>query len=104
MERKSPNLSYFHMFGCICYILNDKDQLGKFDEGIFLDYSINIMSYRVYNKMTHFLGDAANVVFDDQNSLLLLLVEPSKDENVDVNDGSEIKYVSSDDDIAKKDT
>ncbi|XP_056855389.1 uncharacterized protein LOC108838558, partial [Raphanus sativus] len=38
---KTPNLSYFHVFGCKCYILNDKDYLGKFDsrsdEGFFLD-------------------------------------------------------------------
>ena len=37
---KTPNLSYFHVFGCKCYILNDKVHLGKFDarsdEGMFL--------------------------------------------------------------------
>ena len=38
-ERK-PNSSYFHHFGCKCFVLNnDKDNLGKFDaksdEGIF---------------------------------------------------------------------
>lgn len=26
---KTPNMSYFHVFGCTCYILNDKDQLGE---------------------------------------------------------------------------
>lgn len=30
-QGKTPNLCYFHTFGCICYILNDKDHLGKFD-------------------------------------------------------------------------
>ena len=42
---KKPNLSYFHVFGCTCYILNDKEHLGKFqakiDKGIFLGYSLN---------------------------------------------------------------
>ena len=28
---KRPNVSYFHTFGSKCYILNDRDQLGKFD-------------------------------------------------------------------------
>jgi len=28
---RSPNLCYFHTFGCVCYVLNDKDHLGKFD-------------------------------------------------------------------------
>ena len=42
-ERK-PNISYFHVFGCKCFILNNgKDNLDKFDaksdEGIFLGYS-----------------------------------------------------------------
>ncbi|CAA7031803.1 unnamed protein product [Microthlaspi erraticum] len=36
-----------------CFILNDKDQLGKFDsrsdEGIFLGYSGNSSAYRVFN-------------------------------------------------------
>lgn len=29
---KKPNLSYFLVFGSKCYILNDREQLGKFDE------------------------------------------------------------------------
>ncbi|XP_073282378.1 uncharacterized protein [Primulina huaijiensis] len=28
---KKPNLKYFHVFGCVCYTLNDRDQLAKFD-------------------------------------------------------------------------
>lgn len=64
---KLPKLSYFHIFGCICYILNDTYQLEKFnsrsEEGIFLGYSTNSMAYRVYNKRTFYLGDAVNVVF-----------------------------------------
>ncbi|KAK4857126.1 hypothetical protein QYF36_024817 [Acer negundo] len=39
---RKPNVSYFHTFGSKCYILNDRDQLGKFDfksdEGIFIGY------------------------------------------------------------------
>ena len=27
---KKPNLNHFHVFGCTCYILNDREQLGKF--------------------------------------------------------------------------
>ena len=40
---RTRNLGYFHVFGCRCYILNDKDYLGKFDlrsdERIFMGYS-----------------------------------------------------------------
>jgi hypothetical protein len=51
---RTPNISYFKVFGYKYFILNDKDNLGKFDaksdEGIFLGYSMNIKAYRVYNK------------------------------------------------------
>jgi hypothetical protein len=37
-----PNISCFYVFGSKCFILNNKDILGKFDgkpdEGIFLGY------------------------------------------------------------------
>ena len=40
---RKPNISYFHKFGCTCYILNNKVYLKKFDakaqKGIFLGYS-----------------------------------------------------------------
>lgn len=58
-----------HVFGCLCYILNDKEHLGKFDAksdvGIFLGYSTDSSAYRVFNQRTKFVGDNVNVVFDD---------------------------------------
>ena len=37
---KKPSVSYFHIFGSTCYILNDHEHLGKFDSksdtGVFL--------------------------------------------------------------------
>ena len=52
-----PNIYFFHIFGCKCFILNnDKDNMGKFDEksdeGIFLGYSLSSKAYRIYNKRT----------------------------------------------------
>ena len=39
----NPNISYFHHFRCQCFILNTKDNLGKFvskcDNGILFGYS-----------------------------------------------------------------
>ena len=44
-REKKPKVKYFRIFGSKCYILNDRENLGKFDaksdEGIFLGYSIN---------------------------------------------------------------
>ena len=45
---KKLSVSYFHIFGSICYILNDREHLGKFDfksdTGVFLGYSNNSKS------------------------------------------------------------
>ena len=71
---KKPNLSYFHIFGCVCYILNDREQLGKFqpksDKSIFLSYSLNSRAYRVYNLHTQTIMESINVVIDDFNDIL----------------------------------
>ena len=44
-REKKPKVKYFRIFGSKCYILNDMENLGKFDaksdEGIFLGYSTN---------------------------------------------------------------
>ena len=44
-------MKYFRVFGSKCYILNDQENLEKFDaksdEGIFLGYFISSQAYRV---------------------------------------------------------
>ena len=46
---KKPSVSYFHIFGSLCCILNDREHLDKFDSksdtGVFLGYSINSKAY-----------------------------------------------------------
>ena len=53
---RKPNISYFHIFGSKCFILNTKDKLSKFDPksdpGIFLGYSSVSKAYSIYNKKT----------------------------------------------------
>ena len=70
-ERK-PNISYFHLFGCKCFVLNNgKDNLGKFDvksdEGIFLDYSLTFKAFRVFNKRTLVVEESIHIIFDESN-------------------------------------
>ncbi|KAJ9556613.1 hypothetical protein OSB04_011227 [Centaurea solstitialis] len=42
-HNRKPSIEHLPIFGCVCYILNNKDNLGKFDsksdDGIFLGYS-----------------------------------------------------------------
>ncbi|XP_071728341.1 uncharacterized protein [Rutidosis leptorrhynchoides] len=46
---RRPNVKYFRIFGCVCYVLNDEDNLGKFDvcgdEAIFISYSQDRVAY-----------------------------------------------------------
>jgi hypothetical protein len=67
---KKPTVKYFRIFGSKCYILRDRENLGKFDpksdEGIFLGYSTNSRAYRVYNTRTETVMESINVVIDDE--------------------------------------
>ena len=73
---KTPNISYFRVFGCKCYILNTKDYLGKFasktDVGIFLGYSNSSKAYRVFNKRTLVVEESMHVTFDETSKLDLV--------------------------------
>nr|GFB07925.1 hypothetical protein [Tanacetum cinerariifolium] len=54
-ERK-PSVKFFHIFGSICYIVRDGENLDKMkekgDECIFVGYSTQSRAYRVFNKRT----------------------------------------------------
>ncbi|KAH9671985.1 Integrase catalytic domain-containing protein [Citrus sinensis] len=79
---RKPNIGYFKVFGCKCFVLNTKDNLGKFDSksdvGIFLGYSNSSKAYRVYNKRTLVVEESMHVTFDESN--------PSSTEKVIVDD------------------
>ena len=66
---KKPRVKYFQVFGSKCYILNDRENVGKFDaksdEGIFLGYSTTSQAYRIFNKRTKIVMESINVKIDD---------------------------------------
>jgi hypothetical protein len=68
---KKPNVSYFRVFGCKCFILNKKPKSSKFaskvDEGIFLGYASNAHGYRVLNKTTGCVEVTCDLTFDESN-------------------------------------
>nr|AAK50132.1 putative gag-pol polyprotein [Oryza sativa Japonica Group] len=51
---RKPNVAYFRVFGCKCYIYHKGVRLTKFesrcDKGFLLGYASNSKAYRVYNK------------------------------------------------------
>ena len=58
------------MFGSKCYILNDRENLGKFDaksdeDFFFFGYSTTSRAYRVFNKRTKTVMESINVKIDD---------------------------------------
>ncbi|KAJ9536179.1 hypothetical protein OSB04_un000639 [Centaurea solstitialis] len=73
INRRVPNVKFFHVFGCRCYILNNRDNLGKFDkkadEGYFLGYSLTSKTFRVYNKRTKMVMETVYVTFDETVSI-----------------------------------
>ena len=66
---RKPNVKYFKIFGSTCFILKDRENVGKFDsrseEGIFLGYSSTSKAYQVYNKRTWKVMETVNVVINE---------------------------------------
>nr|GEV25295.1 integrase, catalytic region, zinc finger, CCHC-type, peptidase aspartic, catalytic [Tanacetum cinerariifolium] len=50
INKRKPNIKFFHVFGCICYLLNDYDDVGKLKEkgdiGVFVGYSKESVAFR----------------------------------------------------------
>nr|GEU36431.1 Gag-Pol polyprotein [Tanacetum cinerariifolium] len=69
INKRKPNIKFFHVFGCRCYLLNDYDDVGKLkakrDIGVFVGYSKESASFRIYNKHTRKIHDSVNVNFDE---------------------------------------
>ena len=66
---RKPKVSYFKTFGSKCFILNTKDNLGKFepkaDEWIFVGYSDRSKAYRIFNKRNNTIEESLHVSFDE---------------------------------------
>ncbi|KAJ9551482.1 hypothetical protein OSB04_015527 [Centaurea solstitialis] len=68
INNQVPNIGHFRVFGCRCFVLNDREDRHKLqaksDEAIFIGYSKNSIAYRVYNKRTKLVMESSNVKFD----------------------------------------
>ncbi|KAJ9538317.1 hypothetical protein OSB04_031050 [Centaurea solstitialis] len=68
-QDRTPNIKFFKVFGCECFVKNDKDNLDKFstkgDWGIFVGYSNDSPSYHVYKKRTRCVVETTNVDFEE---------------------------------------
>nr|GEX29421.1 retrovirus-related Pol polyprotein from transposon TNT 1-94 [Tanacetum cinerariifolium] len=68
MQDKKPDLSFFHVFGALCYPTNDNDDLSKLDAkadiGIFVGYVPAKKAFRIYNKRTRKIIKTIHVTFN----------------------------------------
>ncbi|GKB13018.1 retrovirus-related pol polyprotein from transposon TNT 1-94 [Tanacetum coccineum] len=66
---KKPDLTFFCVFGALCYPTNDSEDLGKLqptaDIGILVGYVPNRKGYRIYNKRTRRIMETIHVQFDE---------------------------------------
>ncbi|GKB05059.1 hypothetical protein Tco_0833254 [Tanacetum coccineum] len=73
MQDKKLDLSFFHVFGALCYPTNDNDYIGKLDAkadiGIFVGYAPAKKAFRIYNKRTWKIIETIHVTFDDLTAM-----------------------------------
>nr|GFD05384.1 retrovirus-related Pol polyprotein from transposon TNT 1-94 [Tanacetum cinerariifolium] len=69
INKRKPNIKFFRVFGCRCFLLNDYEDVGKLkakgDIGVFVRYSKESAAFRIYNKRTRKIHESMNVNFDE---------------------------------------
>ncbi|GKC99994.1 retrovirus-related pol polyprotein from transposon TNT 1-94, partial [Tanacetum coccineum] len=72
--RRSPDISYFHVFGCHVHIHNHRDHLGKFnekaDDGFFLGYSLVSKAFMVINIRRQEMEETVHVTFSEDDEAI----------------------------------
>ncbi|GJX21475.1 retrovirus-related pol polyprotein from transposon TNT 1-94 [Tanacetum coccineum] len=73
LHEKLPDLSFFYVFGALCYPMNDSENLGKLqpkaDIGIFIGYAPTKKAFRIYNRRTRRIIETIHVDFDELTTM-----------------------------------
>nr|GEU72332.1 hypothetical protein [Tanacetum cinerariifolium] len=73
INKRKPNIKFFRMFGCRCYLLNDYEDVEKLkakgDIRVFVGYSKEFAAFRIYNKRTRKIHESVNVNFDELSEM-----------------------------------
>ncbi|KAJ9544734.1 hypothetical protein OSB04_024441 [Centaurea solstitialis] len=81
LYNKRPNMKFFHVFGCKCFVLNDRELVGKFDpkgdSAIFIGYAWETIAYKVYIPRTKLVVVSTNVTQEKFTTELKKQVEAS---------------------------
>ncbi|GKF44518.1 retrovirus-related pol polyprotein from transposon TNT 1-94 [Tanacetum coccineum] len=74
LHDKPPDLSFFYVFGVLCYPINDSKNLGKLqpkdDIGIFIGYAPIKKAFRIYNRRTRRIIETIHVDFDELTAMV----------------------------------
>ncbi|GJR97313.1 retrovirus-related pol polyprotein from transposon TNT 1-94 [Tanacetum coccineum] len=66
---RKPSVKFFHIFGSLCYIVRDGENLDKMKEKgdacIIVGYSTQSKAYKVFNKRTRMIVESIHVNFDE---------------------------------------
>nr|GEU87954.1 integrase, catalytic region, zinc finger, CCHC-type, peptidase aspartic, catalytic [Tanacetum cinerariifolium] len=69
MQHKKSDLSFIHVFGSLCYPINDYEDLGKFDAKedirIFVGYATAKKAFIIYKRRTQIISETIHVTFDE---------------------------------------
>nr|GFC46042.1 retrovirus-related Pol polyprotein from transposon TNT 1-94 [Tanacetum cinerariifolium] len=69
MNKRKSNIKFFRVFECRCYLLNDYEDVGKLkakgDIEVFVGYSKESATFKIYNKRTRKIHESLNVNFDE---------------------------------------
>nr|GEW88111.1 retrovirus-related Pol polyprotein from transposon TNT 1-94 [Tanacetum cinerariifolium] len=86
MKKRKPNIKFFYVFGCRCYLLNDYDDVGKIkakgDIGVFVGYSKEFAAFRIYNKLTQEVAVPSSNTQSFSNNMVPNVDEASTSHNV----------------------
>ncbi|GJR76683.1 retrovirus-related pol polyprotein from transposon TNT 1-94 [Tanacetum coccineum] len=73
LRGRKPNVEYFHVFGSLCYPINDRDDFGKMkpkaDIGVFIGYSETSRGFQICNRRTKKIMETINVNFDELTAM-----------------------------------
>ncbi|GJT07858.1 retrovirus-related pol polyprotein from transposon TNT 1-94 [Tanacetum coccineum] len=69
INSRLPSIKHLHIFGCLCYLTRDGENLDKMKEKgdpcVMVEYSTQLKGYRVYNKRTRLVVESIHIKFDE---------------------------------------
>nr|GEY00052.1 hypothetical protein [Tanacetum cinerariifolium] len=73
LHNKLLDISFLYVFGALCYLTNNSENLGKLqpkaDIGIFIGYAPTKKAFRIYNRRTKRIIETIHVDFDEMTAL-----------------------------------